>query len=409
MLRTETARRCWRTPSLASPAKEATHVENTAHKKAFVYRLYPTRAQEEALVRILNLTRELYNAALQERREAWKKAGKSVTLYGQMRLLGEVKAVRPEYQGVYAQVLQETLKRLDRAFQGFFSRVKRGEKAGYPRFRGRGWWDSFTFPQVWREGNWVGPGKPLDNGKVKVPGVGHVRIKQHRPLEGVPKTLTLKRSAGCWYAVYVCEVEARPLPPSEAAVGLDLGLSRFVATSDGELVSPPRAYRKAEVKLARTQRALSCKKRGSNRRRKLKRQLARQHRKVANQRKDFHHKTARGLVNTYGIIVHEDLNTAGLARTRLSKGVLDAGWSSFISILSAKAASAGRRVVAVKPHYTSQICPECGSIQKKELSERVHACECGCVLDRDVAAAKVILALGLDGALGDGQRVAAPA
>jgi putative transposase len=137
--------------------------------------------------------------------------------------------------------------------------------------------------------------------------------------------------------------------------------------------------------------------------------LARQHRKVAHQRKDFHHKLARHLVNRYGTIVHEDLNTSGLARSRLSKSVLDAGWSSFISILSAKAASAGRRVVAVKPHYTSQICPQCGSIQKKELSERVHACECGCVLDRDVAAAKVILALGLDGALGDGQRVAASA
>lgn len=406
---TETARRCWRTPSPASPAKEATHIENTTHKKAFVYRLYPTRAQEEALVRILDLTRELYNAALQERREAWKKAGKSVTVYDQMRLLGEVKAVRPEYQGVYAQVLQETLKRLDRAFQGFFSRVKRGEKAGYPRFRGRGWWDSFTFPQVWREGNWVGPGKPLDNGKVKVPGVGHVRIKQHRPLEGVPKTLTIKRAAGRWYAIYTCEVEARPLPPSEAAVGIDLGLTHFVATSEGETFAPPRTYRKAEAKLKRTQRSLSKKRRASNRRRKLKRQLARQHRKVANQRKDFHHKTARGLVNNYGTIVHEDLNTAGLARSRLSKSVLDAGWSSFISILSAKAASAGRRVVAVKPHYTSQICPQCGSIQKKELSERVHACECGCVLDRDVAAAKVILALGLDGALGDGQRVAASA
>nr|WP_279231815.1 transposase [Thermus thalpophilus] len=360
------------------------------------------------MVHILDLTRELYNAALQERREAWKKAGKSVTLYEQMRLLGEVKAVRPEYREVYAQVLQETLKRLDRAFQGFFSRVKRGEKAGYPRFRGRGWWKSFTFPQVWRDGNWVGPGKPLGNGKVKVPGVGHVRMKQHRPLEGVPKTFTIKRSAGCWYAVYVCEVQAQPLPPSEKAVGIDLGLSHFVATSDGETFAPPRAYRKAEAKLARTQRALSRKRRGSHRHRKLKMRLARQHRKVANQRKDFHHKLARELVNRYGTIVHEDLNTSGLARTRLSKGVLDAGWSSFISILSAKAASAGRRVVAVKPHHTSQICPECGSVKKKELSERIHSCECGCVLDRDVAAAKVILALGLDGAFGDGYGTGRP-
>ncbi len=262
---------------------------------------------------------------------------------------------------------------------------------------------------MWREGNWVGPGKLLGNGKIKIPGVGHVRIKQHRPLEGVPKTLTIKRSAGCWYAVYVCEVPYQPLPPSERAVGIDLGLLHFVATSDGETFAAPRTYRKAEARLKRTQRSLSKKRRGSNRHRKLKRQLARQHRKVANQRKDFHHKTARRLVNNYGTIVHEDLNVLGLARTRLSKGVLDAGWAQFIAILSAKAASAGRRVVAVRPHGTSQICPECGSIQKKELSERVHACECGCVLDRDVAAARVILALGLDGAFGDGQRVAAPA
>ncbi|RTH18966.1 hypothetical protein CSW39_03755, partial [Thermus scotoductus] len=265
------------------------------------------------MVRILDLTRELYNAALQERRDAWRKAGKSVTVYDQMRLLGEVKAVRPEYQGVYAQVLQETLKRLDRAFQGFFSRVKRGEKAGYPRFRGRGWWDSFTFPQVWREGKWVGPGKPLGNGKIKIPGVGHVRIKQHRPLEGVPKTLTIKRSAGCWYAVYVCEVSFQPLPPSDKAVGIDLGLSHFVATSDGETFAPPKAYRKAEAKLARTQQALSRKKRGSNRYKKLKMRLARQHQKIANRRRDFHHKLARNLVNRYGTIVHEDLRVSRLS------------------------------------------------------------------------------------------------
>lgn len=387
---------------------KAMHTDNATHKKAFVYRLYPTRAQEAALVRILDLTRELYNAALQERREAWRKARKPVTLYEQMRLLGEVKAVRPEYQEVYAQVLQETLKRLDRAFQGFFSRIKRGEKPGYPRFKGRGWWNSFTFPQVVRGGRWVGPGKPLENGKVKIPGVGHVRMKQHRPLEGVPKTFTVKRSAGRWYAVYICEVPAQPLPPSEKAVGIDLGLSHFVATSEGEIFAPPRAYRQAEARLGRTQRALSRKKRGSNRYRKLRMRLARQHQKVANQRKDFHHKLARKLVNRYGTIVHEELNTSGLARTRLAKGVLDAGWGQFLRILSAKASRAGRRVVAVRPHGTSQTCPECGRVRKKELSERIHRCACGCVLDRDVAAARVILALGLGGAFGDGGRVAAP-
>lgn len=393
--------------------------------QAFVYRIYPTRAQEAALEHILDLTRELYNAALQERREAWRKAGKSISLYEQQRHLTAVKAVRPEYREVYAQVLQETLERLDRAFQGFFTRIKEGKKAGFPRFRGRGWWNSFTYPQLWNKGKRLKPGrlqikepKPEEirqsrkkelrrTGKIVLPGVGLVRILLHRPLQGMPKTLTIKRSAEGWYAIYACEAEPKPLPPSERAVGIDLGLSHFVATSEGEVVDPPRAYRRAEARLKRTQRALSRKRRGSNRRGKLKRQLARQHRKVAHQRKDFHHKLARRLVKTYGTIVHEDLNAAGLARTRLAKSVLDAGWKSFIAILSAKAASAGRRVVVVQPHGTSQICPACGRIEKKELSERIHACACGCVLDRDVAAAKVILARGLDGAFGEGGRVAA--
>lgn len=183
----------------------------------------------------------------------------------------------------------------------------------------------------------------------------------------------------------------------------------LLPASWGETFAPPRTHRKAEAKLKRTQRALSTKRRASNRRRKLKQRLARQHRKVSNQRKDFHHKLARRLVNAYGTIVHEDLNLAGLRRSWLAKSFQDAGHAQFIAILSAKAASAGRRVVAVKPHGTSQICPSCGNTRKKELSERIHACGCGCVLDRDVAAAKVILALGLDGAFGDGQRVAAPA
>lgn len=368
--------------------------QNTTHRKAFVYRLYPTRVQEQALLTVLDLTRELYNAALEERRAAWRK-GKSLTAYDQMKLLGEVKAVRPEYQGVYAQVLQDTLKRLDKAFQSFFSRAKSGKKAGYPRFKGRGWWDSFTFPQVTRGSDWVGPGKPLGNGKVKVPGVGHVRMKQHRPLEGTPKTFTVKRQAGCWYAVYSCEVGVQALPPSEEAAGIDLGLISFVATSDGELVSAPRVYRKAELRLKRAQRALSQHRRGSNRRRKAKMRLARLHRKVANQRKDFHHKLARRLVSRYGLIAHEDLNLAGLQRSRLAKSFMDAGHANFIQTLTSKAASAGRRVVAVRPHHTSQICPNCGNIRKKELSERTHSCECGCVMDRDVAAAKVILGMAL--------------
>lgn len=375
-------------------------------RKAFKYRLYPTQPQRRDLDKTLMLCRQLYNAALQERREAYRKTGKTVGFYQQKKWLPEIRAELGEYKGVHSQVLQNVIERVDLAFKGFFRRVKAGQKAGYPRFKGQGRYDSFTFPQAGTTGV-----KLQEGGKrVLIHGVGSVKLKLHRPLEGRLKTATLKREGDDWYIVFVCETEPNPLPENRAAIGIDLGTNpHFLVTSEGELVEAPRYFQKAQAKLATAQRDLARKKRGSRRRKQARRRVAKLHRKIANQRKDFHHKLARRLVNAYGTIVHEDLNTAGLARSRLSKSVLDAGWSSFISILSAKAASAGRRVVAVRPHGTSQICPECGSIQKKELSERVHACECGCVLDRDVAAAKVILALGLDGALGDGQRGAAPA
>lgn len=374
--------------------------------RAFEYRLYPTKTQTTELFNHLFLTRQLYNAALEERRTAYRKCRKTVTAYEQMRSLSEVKAALPEYKSVYAQVLQDTLKRLDKAFQGFFRRVKAGQTPGYPRFKGANRWHSFTFPQVWRDGKWTGPGKLLDTAKVYLPNVGNVRIKQHRPLEGTPKTLTIKHSNGKWYAVYTCEVPMVVPPFTGAVVGLDLGLTSFVATSDGELIAAPQHLRKAERLVKRSQRTVSRRKRGSNRRRKAVKLLAKRHERVRNQRKDFHHKLARRLVNENDLIAHEDLNVSGLARTRLAKSVLDAGWSAFIVCLSAKAANAGRLVRAVDPRYTSQTCPQCGAVVKKSLSERWHSCGCGCELNRDVAAAQVILARGLDGAFVEQRPVA---
>ncbi|WP_027894330.1 RNA-guided endonuclease InsQ/TnpB family protein [Calidithermus chliarophilus] len=357
-------------------------------RKAFKYRLYPTKPQARDLERTLALCRQLYNAALQERRDAYCKAGKTVGFYEQKRHLPEIRAELPEYKGVHSQVLQNVVERVDKAFQGFFRRVKAGEKPGYPRFKGKERYDSFTFPQANQTG------VKVQDGRVLLYGIGSVKCKFHRPIQGAIKTATLKREGEHWYIVFVCEVEPQPLPGNQEAIGIDLGTNpNFLITSDGEMVQAPRYFHKAQAKLAAAQRSLARKKRGSNRRKQARRRVAKLHRKIANQRKDFHHKTARKLVNTYGTIVHEDLNVLGLARSRTAKGVLDAGWAQFLAILAYKAEEAGRRVVGVDPKHTSQDCPVCGHREKKPLWVRAFQCSgCGGYFHRDVAAAINVLA-----------------
>ncbi|MFN4074213.1 MAG: RNA-guided endonuclease InsQ/TnpB family protein [Thermus sp.] len=359
-------------------------------RKAFKYRLYPTKPQMGDLERTLELCRQLYNAALQERREAYKKAGRTIGFYEQKRHLPEIREELPEYKRIHSQVLQNVIERVDRAFQGFFRRVRRGQKPGYPRFKGKGRYDSFTFPQAGTTGV-----KVQEGGKrVLIHGVGSVKLKLHRPLEGQIKTATVKREGDQWYIVFVCEVEPKPLPDNGKAIGIDLGTNPyFLVTSEGERIEAPRYLQKAQDKLARAQRSLSRKKKGSNRYRKARLRLARLHRKIADQRKDFHHKLARKLVNTYGTIVHEDLNILALSRTPVAKGVHDAGWAEFLEILAYKAAEAGRRVIGVDPRYTSQDCPVCGHRERRPLWVREYTCpSCGTPLHRDVAAAQNILA-----------------
>uniref|UniRef100_UPI00242C9280 RNA-guided endonuclease InsQ/TnpB family protein n=1 Tax=Thermus scotoductus TaxID=37636 RepID=UPI00242C9280 len=334
-------------------------------RKAFKYRLYPTKPQVKDLERTLELCRELYNAALQERREAYRKTGKTVGFYQQKKWLPEIRAELPEYKHIHSQVLQNVIERVDKAFQGFFRRLKAKKgKAGYPRFKGKGRYDSFTFPQAYETGV-----KPQEGGKrVLIHGVGSVKLKLHRPLEGRLKTATLKREGDDWYIVFVCETEPNSLPENRAAIGIDLGTNpHFLVTSEGEMVEAPRHFQKAEEKLAKAQRELSRKKKGSNRRKKARLKVAKLHRKIANQRRDFHHKLARRLVNAYGTIVHEDLNVQALSRSHIAKGVQDAGWAQFLAILAYKAEEAGRRVIKVDPKYTSQDCPVCGHREKKPL------------------------------------------
>ncbi len=326
-------------------------------RKAFKYRLYPTQPQQKDLERTLSLCRHLYNAALQERREAYKKTGRTVGFYEQKRYLPEIRTELPEYKGIHSQVLQNVIERVDRAFQGFFRRLRHrvaqptaGQKAGYPRFKGPGRYDAFTFPQAGTTGVKLQKGGK----RVLLFGIGSVKVKLHRPLEGKLKTATVKREGEAWYIVFVCEVEPQPLPQNNETIGIDLGTNpHFLVTSEGEMVEATRYFKKAEDKLARAQRSLSRKKPGSKRRKEARKRVARLHRKIANQRRDFHHKTARRLINRYGTIVHEDLNILGLARSRTAKGVLDAGWAQFLQILAYKAEEAGRRVVGVDPKHTS--------------------------------------------------------
>lgn len=356
--------------------------------RAFKYRLSPTKAQVASLETTLILCQRLYNGMLEERKGAYTRTKKTLTAYDQMKFLPEVKEALPEYQTVNAQVLQDVAKRLDRSFKGFFSRVKRGVTAGYPRFRSRDRYDSFTYPQPSQ--NSVGK----DGRHVYLPKIGNVRIKLHRPWEGNLKTLAVKREGSEWYAVLTCEVpKAAPLPATDRQVGIDLGTTHLVITSDGEFVDNPRPLRTAQKRLRVLQRSLNRRKRGSDRRRKAKAVVVKLHRKVKRQRDDLHHKIAARLVRENDVIAHENLNIVGLARTRMAKSVLDAGWGGLLEKITAKAEWAGRVVVGVSPNFTSQDCHLCGSREKHSLSVREFTCKgCGAFLNRDVNAAKNILA-----------------
>ena len=359
-------------------------------RKTFKYKLKPTPAQEQAMEFVVRRCRELYNAGLEERQEAWRKRGVSVTLAGQSAQLPGVKEVRPEYRDVHSQVLQDVLTRLDRAFQAFFRRVKSGEIPGYPRFQGGTRYNSFTYKQF-------GNGATLDNGFLVLSKIGRIALRWSRPVEGTPKTVTISREADGWYVCFSCaEVPMQPLPLTGRETGMDLGLESFATLADGTMIHNPRCYRKAERRLKTAQRKVSRRKTGSNRRRKAVKLLAKAHLKVKRQRTDFQHKTALKLIQQYDAIYHEDLQTANMLKNHhLAKSISDAGWSQFLNILAAKAAYAGRRVVAVPPAYTSQTCSGCGAVVKQGLSVRWHSCpDCGTSLHRDHNAAKNIERLG---------------
>jgi putative transposase len=358
--------------------------------KTFKYKLTPTPQQIQALERTLMLCRHIYNAAVAERREAWQMSGVSLTYYQQKAEVPGIKEAMPEYAEVNAQVLQDVILRVDRAFQAFFQRAREGQTPGYPRFHGRERYNTFTYPQMDEHG-----GARLDNGFFILSKIGRIAVRWSRPIEGTPKTVTISREADGWYAWVSCaDVPIQPLPPTRQEAGIDLGIEAFATISDGTRIFHPGLYRKAERALKTAQRRVSRRKRGSARRRKAVTLLAKAHQKVRRQRQEFHHKTALALVRANDTIYYEELQTANMLKNHsLAKSISDAGWATFLGILSFKAACAGRRVVAVPPAYTSQRCSGCGRVVWKGVSARWHRCpyeDCGTHLHRDHKAAKNI-------------------
>jgi putative transposase len=344
----------------------------------------------------------VYNQTLEVRRDAWQEHQTSLSRYDTNKLLTQWRAEHELLAHGHAQAMQDAQKRVDLAFRAFFRRVKAGVPnggdpggaPGYPRFRSKERYDSFTYPQA--KGNW----RWLENGRVRLSKVGDVKIKLHRPLEGESKTLTVQRDAvGNWYACFSCVVAAQPLPPTDKVVGVDVGLTHFATLSDGSQVDNPRFFRQDEQALAKVQRRLAKESKGTSEYRHRKRAVNHVHQRIANRRRDFAHKQARKLVNAYQLLAFEQLHIIDMQggnHRNLNKSIGDAAWRQFVQFATSKAAEAGRSVVRVDPRNTTKACSGCGEIVPKPLSMRVHVCPtCGIVLDRDHNAALNILARGL--------------
>lgn len=362
-------------------------------KFAYQYRLWPTKGQERLLEQQLEICRWVYNQTLAARRDAWDKRQESLGLYDTNKLLPGWKLERPSLKQVHSQVLQNVQVRVDLAFKAFFRRVKAGEKeAGSPRFKGKGRYDSITYPQY-------GNGAKLNGATLILSKIGSVKINLHRPIEGTIKTVTVRRSAmGKWFGCFSVEKE----PPHradgpDAAVGIDVGLEKFATLSTGEEIPNPRFFRRDEKDLARAQRKLSKAEKGTPERAKRRKVVARIHERITNRRKNVAHQISRKLVNTFGTIVFEDLSITRMLKNHcLAKSIADAAWNQLITYTRYKAEEAGSVWLQIDPRGTSQRCSRCKTTVKKGLAVRVHQCPvCGLEIDRDLNAAINILAVGL--------------
>jgi putative transposase len=351
--------------------------------------LHPNKEQEATLKEWFQFCCLLYNSALQERRDAYKKFKKNISYYDQCRSLTEIRKDK-DYADTPSWTSQRVLAKLEEAFKAFFRRVKSGEAPGYPRFKSSKRWDSFDFlpkPNILYRKN-----------RIHITSLGLVKANIYRPLQGIPKRATVKVDpTGKWWVSIACDLgNAPPKVPIFKSTGMDLGLTHFSTLADGTRILNPRFFRQSEEILVKCQRRLETKKHGSNNRNRARVLVAKIHKKIQNQRLDFFRKLAVCLFENYDMVAYEDLK--GMTSGRLAKSVHDASWRTFTGVLACKAESAGKHAIPVNPRNTSQKCSGCQGMPsvKKDLSVRTHSCPvCRLILDRDHNAAINILELGL--------------
>lgn len=365
-------------------------------KKTFKYRVYPSKKQVAILNQTLDECRWLYNHLLEQRKNSWEKDKQSISCFDQCNTLKTLKEERPSLKSAHSQILQDVAFRIDFAFKNFFRRVKSGEKPGYPRFRSESRYDSFTYPQV-------GFSIAEDKKTIRLSKIGNIKIKYHRPIEGIIKTCTIKRTrTEKWSISFSCIVEApEVIHPVKNAIGIDVGLKSFAVLSNGEKVANPRFFKQEEKNLARAQRKFSAIKKGMPERRKYGKVVCRIHERISNKRYNFSHQLSRMLVNRFDLIAIEDLSINDMKKDNfrcINKSIGDAAWNMLFDQLSYKAEYAGTQVVKINPAHTSQTCSRCGNRQKLKLSERIFICHCCSLsIDRDFNASLNILALGTQG------------
>jgi len=358
-------------------------------KKAYMFRIYPNKNQEVTMVRTLNTCRHLYNDALAERKKQAElnrlKKQFDVFPWGKPEWIfyedqaNDLSEYKTDFQKeTHSQVLQNVLKRVQKSMENFF----RG--SGYPRFKGRNRYDSFTYPQS---------GFELKDGKLILSKIGNIKIILHRDIAGKIKTCTIKRDVDQWYAILTVEIERPIEKPIETMIGIDVGLTDLLALNNGEMIKPPKFLRESELKLGKEQRRMAKKKLRSNNRKDQRMIVAKVHQKIRNQRKDFAHKTARNLVKRFDLIAFEDLQIRNMVQNHhLAKSIMDAGWYQLQRLTASKAEEAGKKVKLCIANGTSQTCHVCGNKQKMTLRERIFRCnQCGNIENRDTNAANVIL------------------
>ncbi len=360
---------------------------------SFEFRIYPTKAQEKLLSEQFSICAELYNILLQQRKTEYEQNRKSISLFQQHKFITQLKEQDLKYDSVHSQVLQNLAVRLDLAFKAFFRRVKAGENPGFPRFKSKERYNSITFPQV-------PSGCQIKGNHLILSKIGKVKIKQHRQLEGKPKTCTIKKSStGKWYAGFSCEIEKSSIKSLKTKeIGIDVGLESFAHFSNNEKIENPRFFRQEEKSLAKVQRKLSKQAKGSKERKKAKKIVARIHERIKFKRKNFAHQESRKIVDKYSHIFIEDLNINKMQHDNfrcMNKSISDAAWNMFFNFLSYKAEDAGKILIKVNPAYTSQTCSNCNHRNKLKLSDRVFQCECcNFQASRDLNAALNIKTLG---------------